>query len=97
MPADWLNDDSAGLPLRSSPLLANGLEGISRIPADPRRVRLGRLRLDFVEAIIEFCAAAKELGGSNAVADRARTMGGGVGSDPPGDARRLGRMEASKD
>lgn len=31
------------------------------------------------------------------MADRARTMGGGVGSDPPGDARRLGRMEASKD
>ena len=91
---DWLNDDSAGLPLRS---LANGLTGISRMPAGPSLLRLGRLDGSFADAITEFCAAANECGGSTAVAERARIMGGGVGRDPPGEASRLGNIEASRD
>lgn len=45
---------------------------------------------------MEFCAAANGLD-SVAVADLARMIGGGVGREPPGEARRFGRMEASND
>lgn len=46
---------------------------------------------------MEFCAAANGLDSVVAVADLARIIGGGVGRDPPGEARRFGRMDASKD
>ena len=97
MPLEVLNDDSAGLPLRSSRLLANGLMGKSRGGADPSRFRLGRLPGPLTLFIMALCAAANGLASVVDVAERARTIGGGVGNDPPGEARRLGRMEASKD
>lgn len=46
---------------------------------------------------MEFCAAANGLDSVVAVADLARIMGGGVGREPPGEARRFGRIDASKD
>ena len=90
-----LNDDSAGLPLRSW-LFAKGLMGMSRIGADPKRCKLGRLDGAFV-FMIEFCAAENGLASVVAVADRARMIGGGVGREPPGEARRFGMMDASRD
>ena len=59
-------------------------------------MRLGRLDGVF-RFIMEFCAAANGLDSVVAVADRARMIGGGVGRDPAGEARRFGRMDASKD
>ncbi len=97
MPEEVLKDDSAGLPLRSSRLLANGRTGRSSVGVDPNLFRLGRLDGIFALPRTEFCALAKVFASVVAVADRARTMGGGVGREPPGVARRLGRMEASND
>ena len=70
--------------------------GMSRIGADPKRCRLGRLDGAFV-FMIEFCAAENGLASVVAVADRARMIGGGVGKEPPGEARRFGMMDASRD
>lgn len=92
-----LKDDSAGLPLRSSRLFANGLIGISSADADPIRCKLGRLVGVRPEPIKEAWATPNGFGSVVAVADRARTIGGGVAREPPGEARRFGRMEASSD
>ena len=97
MPDDVLNDDSAGLPLRSSRDFANGLTGISSAEVDPSRCRLGRLVGVRTVPISDDCAAPNGLASVVAVAERARTIGGGVGREPPGEARRLGRIDASKD
>ena len=69
---------------------------MSSAGADARRFRLGRLDGVF-GFMMEFWAAANGLDSVVAVADLARMIGGGVGRDPPGEARRFGRMDASKD